>query len=150
MVEFRRDWLCNIHGMQWEIERLLDYFGKSKPPIVHFAPRVWEPAIDIYETEEDVVVLVELAGVKQDEIEIVVDGNTLVIRGERKEAQLRSKRIYYQMEIHKGPFERSILLPATVDPDKTKASYEDGLLEIVLPKVWQEQTIRVKILETSD
>ena len=150
MVEFRRDWLGNIHGVQWEIERLLDYFGKSKPPIVHFAPRVWEPAIDIYETEEDVVVLVELAGVKQDEIEIVVDGNTLVIRGERKEAQLRSKRTYYQMEIHKGLFERSILLPAMVDPDKTKASYEDGLLEIVLPKVWQEQTIRVKILKTSD
>ena len=150
MVDFRGDWLSNIHSMQQEMERLLDYFGSSKPPVVHFAPRMWEPAIDVYETEKDVVVLVELAGVKQNEIEIVVHGNTLVIRGERKEPQLRSKRTYYQMEIHKGPFERGILLPATVDPDKTKASYEDGLLEIVLPKVWQEQTLRVKILKTSD
>jgi len=130
--------------MQREMERLLDYFGSSKPPLVHFA-RMWEPAIDVYETETEVVVLVELAGVKQDEVEGVVDGKTLGIRGERKEATLRSKRTYCQMEIQRGPFERGILLPSTVDSDNTKASYEDGLLEIVFPKFQREQTLRVKI-----
>ena len=145
MIEFRRDWINNIHGVQWEMERLLDYFGRSKPPVVYFAPRVWEPAIDVYETEDDVVVLVELAGVKQDEIEVVVNGNTLVISGQRKEAPQRSKRTYFQMEIHRGPFEREILLPASVNSDKAKASCEDGLLEIVLPKLQQEQTFQVKV-----
>ncbi len=148
MVEFQHDWLSNIQSMQREMERLLDYFGSSKPPIVHFA-RMWEPAIDVYETAKEVVVLVELAGVKQDEIEIKVDGNTLVIRGERKEAPLRSKRTYYQMEIHRGPFERGILLPTTIDPEKAKASYEDGLLEIVLPKVIPEQAFQVKVKTSS-
>ena len=149
MVEFRQDWLSNIQSMQREMERLLDYFGGSKPPIVHFAC-MWEPAIDVYETANDVVVLVELAGVKQDEIEIKVDGNTLVIRGERKEAPLRSKITYYQqMEIHRGLFERGVLLPATIDPEKARASYEDGVLEIVLPKVIQEQAFQVKVKSPS-
>lgn len=144
MMEFRDDWLNNVRSMQWEMERLLDYFGSSKPPSVHFA-RIWGPAIDVYETETEVVVLVELAGVKRDEIEIVVGGNTLVIRGERGEVSLRGKRTYYQMEIHRGPFERNIQLPTTVDPEKTRASYEDGLLEIVLTKIRREQTLRVRI-----
>jgi len=144
MVDFRHDWLSSVRSMQREMKRLLDYFGSSKPPSVHFA-RMWEPAIDVYETDAEVVALVELAGVKQDEIEVIVDGNTLVIRGERKEATPRSKRTYYQMEIQRGVFERGILLPTTVDPDKTKASYEDGLLEIVLPKLRQEQNLQVKI-----
>jgi HSP20 family protein len=144
MMEFRYDWLSNVRSLQREMEQLLDYFGSSKPPLVHFA-RMWEPAIDVYETETEVVVLVELAGIKQDEIEVVVDGNTLVIRGERKEDALRSKKTYYQMEIQRGPFERGILLPSTVNPDRAKASYEDGLLQIVLPKLQQEQALRVKI-----
>ncbi len=145
MVEFRRDWLTNIDSMQREMERLLDYFGSSKPPMVHFAPGVWEPAIDVYETEEDIVVLAELAGVLQEEIEVVVEGNTLVIRGERRDTLTTGKRTYYQIEIHKGPFERGIVLPAQVNPGQTRASYQDGLLEIVLPKAQKEQTLRVKI-----
>ena len=143
-MEFRYDWLSNVQGMQREMERLLDYFGSSKPPLVHFA-RMWEPAIDVHETEKEVIVLVELAGVKQDEFEVVIDGNTLVIRGERKETPLRSRGTCYQMEIHRGPFERSILLPTTVDPDKTEASFEDGLLKIILPKTRLEQPLRVEI-----
>ena len=143
-MEFRYDWLSNVQGMQREMERLLDYFGSSKPPLVHFA-RMWEPAIDVYETEKEVIVLVELAGVKQDEFEVVIDGNTLVIRGERKETPLRSRGTCYQMEIHRGSFERSILLPTTVDPDKTEASFEDGLLKISLPKTRLEQPLRVEI-----
>jgi HSP20 family protein len=82
---------------------------------------------------------------KQDEFEVIIDGNTLVIRGERKETPLSGKGTYYQMEIHRGHFERSILLPTMVDPDKTEASFEDGLLKIVLPKSRLEQPLRVEI-----
>ena len=143
-MELRDYWLENVHNMQREMERFLDYFGSSKPPSVHFA-RIWGPAIDVYETETEVVVLVELAGVKRDEVEVFVDGNTLVIKGERGEITPQSKKTYYQMEIHRGPFERSILLPTTVDPEKTRATYEDGLLEIILAKIHQEQILRVRV-----
>ncbi len=72
MVEIRYDRLSSIQGMQRQMVRLLDYLGSSKPPMVHFA-RMWEPAVDVYETEESIVVLVELAGVKQDRLEVVVE-----------------------------------------------------------------------------
>lgn len=144
MVRLRSDWLNTVQGMQQEMERLLNYMGSSKPPSVHFA-RMWEPAVDVYETATEVVVLVELAGVKKDEIQMIVDGRTLVIRGIRQETGMQVKRNFHQMEIHRGPFERSVFLPVTVDPDKTKASYKDGLLEIVLPKVQRARTLRVTI-----
>jgi HSP20 family protein len=145
MVEFRHDWLSNIDSMQREMERLLNYFGSSKPPIVQFAPRAWKPSVDIYETEKEVVVVAELAGIKQEEINVIIDGNTLVIRGERKEASTPTRRTFYQMEICRGFFERGILLPAAVDPEQARASYKDGFLEIALPKVRREQTLRVKV-----
>ncbi len=144
MVEMRYDWLSNIQGMQREMERLLDHLCSSKPPMVHFA-RMWEPAVDVYETEKNIVVLVELAGVKQDKMDVIVVGSTLVVRGERKETPLGGNQTYHRIEIHRGFFERAILLPTAVDPDRTKASYEDGLVEIVLPKVEEERVLRLKV-----
>lgn len=143
-MEFRYDRLNNFRNIHGEMEKLLDYFGNSKPPSAHFS-RIWGPAIDIYETDTEMIVVVELAGVKRNEIEIAIDGNTLIIRGERREFTQRGKRNYYQMEIQRGPFESTILLPAAVDPDseKIRASYDDGLLEIALTKIFTSQIIRV-------
>ena len=131
--------------MQREMERLLEHFGRSKPPVVYFAPRVWEPAVDVYQTEEEIVVTVELAGIRQEEIEVEVEGNTLVVRGERREASAQSRRSYHQMEIQKGSFERSIVLPAPVDREQIRAFYEDGLLKIVLPKAQRDQVLQVRL-----
>ena len=145
MVGFRRDWLTNIDSMQREMEQLLDHFARCKPPSVRFSPWAWEPAVDLYETPEEVVVLVELAGVSEEEIAIIVDGKTLVIRGERREPAAGSKRSYHQMEISRGPFERCIALPVAVDANETRASFQDGILEIVLPKRLGDRTHKVKI-----
>lgn len=145
MVGFRRDWLTNIDSMQREMEQLLDHFASCKPPSVRFSPWAWEPAVDLYETPGEVVVLVELAGVREEEIQIIVSGKTVVIRGERREPRASSKRIYHQMEIAKGPFERGILLPVAVNANETRASCQEGILEIVLPKRLGDRTHRVKI-----
>jgi HSP20 family protein len=144
VVEIRYDRLSSIQGMQRQMEKLLDYLGSSKPPMVHFA-RLWEPAVDVYETEENIVVLVELAGVRQDRLEVVVEGSTLIVRGERKEIAPGGSKTYYQIEIHRGRFERVVPLPAAVDPDKTRAAYEDGLLEVVLPRAKEGRVLRLKV-----
>lgn len=144
MVEMRYDWLSNMQGMQREMERLLNYLGNSKPPMVSFA-RMWAPAVDVYESENNIVVLVELAGVNQDKVDVTVTGNTLVVRGERGETTPGSKKTYYRIEIHRGYFERAILLPCAVDPNRTEASYQDGLLEIVLPRVKEERILRLTV-----
>ena len=145
MVEFRHDWLVNVDNVQKEMGRLLEYFGSSKPPVARFDPDVWEPAIDVYEVDNDIVVLVEIAGLTPEDINVIIEGTTLVIKGERAMHRTSSKRTYSQMEIKRGYFERSIQLPATVGPHKTRASYKDGLLEIILAKVPQARSPRVRI-----
>jgi len=84
----------------------MDDFATRKPPMVRFSPKTWEPSVDVYETENEVVILIELAGVKEDEIEVAVDNKIVTIRGDRKDIKRGIRRTYSQMEILWGPFER--------------------------------------------
>ena len=146
MVQFRSDWRTQLDMMQQEMQRLLNHLAGSKPPQVRFSPAGWEPAIDVYETDDEIVVIVELAGVKEEDLEILVDRDIFTIRGERKKAVMTSvKRTYYQLEIISGPFRRSIALPAAVDSTGSKAYYEDGLVEVVLPKAGKSRIHKVGI-----
>jgi HSP20 family protein len=135
MVELRSDWTEIVVTLHHEMGRLLDNFSSRKPPAVRFSPRTWAPAVDVFETADEVVALFELAGVKEDQIEVEVDGKELVVRGERQDVKQGISRSYTQMEILWGPFERRVTLPAAVEVEKTKAFYENGFLEVVLPKV---------------
>ena len=146
MPLFFDGWGNDIDIMQSEMSRLLDYIARSKPPIGRFSPSIWQPAIDVYETEAEVVIIVDLAGVKENDIEIFVDRKTFTIKGERRKARRDSKkRIYYQMEIASGPFEKSITLPANVDNTNINAFYENGFVEVTLPKVKTRQILNIKI-----
>jgi HSP20 family protein len=106
----------------------------QKPQSVVFSQRTWQPALDIYETEDAVVAMVDLAGVSDKEIELVVMRNSLTLRGERRPPGEPGERRYSILEIPFGPFERSTPLPSPVDPDATTASYRQGFLEIIMPK----------------
>jgi HSP20 family protein len=98
-----------------------------------------------FESEGKVEVWAELAGVKQESIEIFVEGGSLVIKGWRGE-RIRGPRDYYQVEIFQGPFERKIDLPVKIDADKVSAFYDEGMLKIVLPKAPpREGTHRVQV-----
>lgn len=146
MVQLRSDWRAQIDIMQQEMQRLLNHLAGSKPPQIRFSPAGWEPAIDVYETDDEIVVIVELAGVKESDIEILVDRDRFTIRGERRKAVVTSvRRMYYQMEIMSGPFARSIALPVAVDTTESKAYYADGLVEVVLPKAGKGTTHKVDI-----
>lgn len=142
MVEFR--WFPP--GIDKEMERFLDRVSGIKPPPVRYAPQLWVPAMDVYETESEVVVWVELAGVSEDDFEVVADGTTFVVRGERPHVLSEQPcRNYHRMEIFCGPFQRGIVLPTQVDPSRARASFENGLLEVALPKVGEALTLRVRI-----
>lgn len=145
MIESRRDWSEVVVNIQREVEWLMGDVVSRKPPVVRFSPKTWQPAIDVYETDKDVVVLVELAGLKEDEIEVVVHDNILIIKGERKDSKQGIKRTYSQMEILWGPFERDITLPANVNVNQIKAFYEAGFLEVVLPKLNEERPRHINI-----
>ena len=146
MVPFRQDWLIDMNIMQQEMERLLDHFATSKPPMIRFSPSAWQPAIDVYETENEVIITIELAGVLKSEMDIIIDRNTFTIRGERgRELPAKGKSVYHQLEIASGPFQRSIDLPVAVNATEAKATFKDGLIVVLLPKVKEQRILQVKI-----
>jgi HSP20 family protein len=105
------------------------------PGAPRFRTPLIEPPTDVFETDECVVVVAEMAGISEEEVEIAVDGRVLVLSGERKPTGGQQGRLYSQMEIGHGPFRRELLLPAEVDAEEAKAVYSQGMLQIELPKV---------------
>lgn len=107
----------------------------------------WSPAVDIYETENELVLTAELPGVDEKDVEIKVEDNTLSLKGERKFEKETREENYHRIERAYGSFSRSFSLPNYVDQDKINAEYENGLLKIHLPKKPEVKPRKVKILK---
>ncbi len=112
---------------------LSNFFGTSFPSI-YKKEVYWKPQIDVYETDSEYVVIIELGLIKPDEVSITYKDGLLYIRGVRQVVPSKEKRHYHKMEINYGPFERKISINSEVEIDKLSASYEDGFLEVRLPK----------------
>ena len=93
---------------------------------------IWRPPTDVYENEQDVIVRVEVAGMREDDFSISLAGDRLTVRGNRPDIQ--EKRAYHQMEIPFGEFNLEVKLPAPVLADKVIAEYQAGFLRLVFPK----------------
>jgi len=106
-------------------------FGSPGSP--GFGRPFMEPPVDIYHTDKEVVVLMEIAGIPEEEIELEVEGHSMIVRGRRKPIAARPNRVYSQMEITHGAFQRELHLPSEVNAEAAKAVYKDGILEITLP-----------------
>ena len=104
----------------------------------------WSPPVEMYEKDDRFVVRVELPGVKRDVIDVSVTGDTLTVKGER-EMPKQAKDEYHRCEVCYGSFSRSINMPATVDVDGIEATYEDGVLEVALPKTRDAKASKVEI-----
>ena len=146
MFEFQRPWIGNLDQLQREMERYLDHIQRSKHPVI-FSQRVWQPAADVYETREAVVAVFELAGVPESDIHLVVARDSVTVQGERKEMAQSSERTYSVLEIPFGPFERTVALPAAVNPEAATAEYRAGFLEVTMPKLSALKPQRVTVSE---
>ncbi len=104
-------------------------------------PHSWRPPTDVYETEEAIIVRVEIAGMRESDFSITLDERSLQIHGFRPDNPER--RAYYQMEILFGEFHVDVELPSDVEAKEVEAVYRDGFLRILLPKV-APHTIRVE------
>lgn len=92
------------------------------------------PAVDMYQTDNEIVVKAALPGIKADEVQINVTGEVLTIKGETKQENETKEKAYHIREQRWGAFERSLVLPTEVVADKAKADFENGILTITLPK----------------
>ena len=95
----------------------------------------WYPAVDILETDKDIVIKVELPGINLSDVNLEIADNMLSLRGERKFEKDTKKENYHKVERSYGSFHRSFTLPGSVDQTKINAKLKDGILEVKLPKV---------------
>ena len=102
-------------------------------------------AVDVYQTPNDIVVKTMVAGVKPDEVDIVITRDMLTIRGSRSEARTISEDDYLHRELYWGTFSRTVLLPAEVDPESAEALSRHGLLVIKLPKLDKDRQTKLKV-----
>jgi len=98
---------------------------------------IWTPPTDVYETESGLIVKVEVAGMREEDFEVVVEEQILIIRGVRSDPMER--RAYHQMEIRSGKFEIAIGLPSGINLDEASAEYNQGFLTINFPKMQVKQ-----------
>ena len=130
-------------------ERMNQLFGEAlsfpRAGAEEFSKGSWQPAVDIYETPSHVVLKAEIPGMNQDEIEIVIEDNTLVLKGERRFEKEAADERYHRIERSYGTFARSFTLPNSVDQDGVTATYEAGVLKIVMPKKEEKKPKSIKV-----
>jgi HSP20 family protein len=129
-----------MRRMQDEMEKLNNEFS----PRYAQSTRSY-PAVNIWADEESAIITAEIPGVSKDELDIDVTGDTLTVSGARKSEDLPEGTKYHRQERSYGEFSRSIRLPYTVDVNKVKASFKNGILEVTLPRVEAEKPKKIVV-----
>jgi HSP20 family protein len=136
----------NLQSFQDEMNRMFNqFFRGGTGEEAGWGVRTWTPPVDIYETDDALILKAELPGVSKDDVSVEVHQNTLTLRGQRKhEAEVKEEN-YHRVERAYGTFQRSFVLPTMVDQDKVQATFKDGVLELHLPKSEAAKPKRVAI-----
>jgi len=126
--------MSDLFDLRREIDSIFDSRFPSSIFERYLKDSSWMPALDIEETEKDFIAKIELPGIKKEDISLKVENNILTIQGERKSESEENGKTYHRIERSYGKFYRSISLPKHIDEEGIKASCEDGVLRIVMPK----------------
>ena len=123
------------------------FFSDRGFPLRRTFEQTWCPAVDLEERENEVILNAELPGMKKSDIELSVEGNLLTLRGEKKEERKEGDKEsdFYRSERFYGKFERPFTLPTTVEADKARADFRDGVLTITLPKKEEAKSRKISI-----
>jgi HSP20 family protein len=145
MAVVRWDPFRDLSLLQDRMNRLFDDAGRTWRADEPAATTTWSPAVDIFETEGEIVVKAELPGLDRKDITLHLENNVLTLRGERKFEKETKDENYHRIERSYGNFSRSFSIPASVDEEKIRADYKDGVLKIMLPKKEQSKPKQIKI-----
>lgn len=133
-----------VDTLQSEVNRIFDtFFGQDSRDDAR--ARRWVPAMDLAETEEHLILRADLPGLRRDDVEIEVKDGVLTISGERRAQQEERSEGFHRIERAFGTFSRSLTLPKGVDAEKVAAEFEDGVLEVRIPKPEDTKPVRVQI-----
>ena len=151
LVSSRRDhwWgdpFSELENIQREINRMIDCsLSRTHVNDTTLLGGQWTPAVDIYDSSDNILIKAELPGLEKDEIEISVQDNNLIIKGEKKKEQEIKEDNYFRTERFYGSFCRMVPLPADVDPGRADTRYQDGILSLTLPKKAEAKPKQIKI-----
>jgi HSP20 family protein len=129
------------------MNRLFDDAGRGWRSDEPAATTTWSPSVDIFETEAEIVVKAELPGMDRKDITLNLEKNVLTLKGERRFEKETKDENYHRIERSYGGFSRAFAIPATVDEEKIRADYKDGVLKIALPKKEQTKPKQIRIAE---
>jgi HSP20 family protein len=133
----------NFSALQDQVNRLFENVTQGHADEASLA--TWAPAVDIYETENELVIKADLPDVNEKDLDVRVENNMLTIRGERKFEQKVKEENYLRIERSYGSFSRSFSLPNTVNTEAIKAEYKNGALTVELPKRAETKPRQVKV-----
>ena len=129
-------------ALQQEIDRLFEGFSRG---FSGFPGRELMPSMDLSETDKEIEITAELAGLEEKDIQLNVADNVLTIRGEKKNEREETEKDYHLVERSYGSFTRSVQLPDGVNPDSIKAVMSKGVLKVTVPKPAPAQTKKIDI-----
>ena len=144
MTTVRWDPFRNVSALQERINRLFDdaFPGTNLAEEDHYS---WRPAVDIFDTEQSIIILADLPGIRKQDIIVDVKGNRLTIKGQRKSLNDIDDNCCTCRERVFGSFLRSFILPEHMAPEKISAKFKDGVLEIEIPKPFGEKPKQISV-----
>jgi HSP20 family protein len=145
MAIVRWDPARELDTLQGDMNRLFDSFFGRRDDTQSGAARNWVPAMDLVETEDQLVLRADLPGLQREDIDIEVKDNVLTISGERKAEHERKGEGFHRIERSFGRFSRSLGLPRGTDTGSVTASFENGVLEVRMPKPAERKPTRIEI-----
>ncbi len=135
-----------VSALQDRINRLFD---DAFPRNTEFEDEIslckWRPAVDIFETDDSILLIAELPGIKKEDVSVEAKDNMIVIKGERRDESGIAEDSYLRRERLFGSFHRAFALQSTLQPDRIKAKFKDGLLEVQIAKPIEEQPKKITV-----
>ncbi|MBM3295042.1 MAG: Hsp20/alpha crystallin family protein [Candidatus Aminicenantes bacterium] len=150
MAIIRWDPFRDMVTLRERMNRMFEDVFSGRTDDKEITASTWAPAVDIYETENDLVLSAEIPGLQEKDVEIKVEDNTLTLKGERRLEKETKEENYHRIERSYGSFYRAFTIPNSVDSERIQAEHENGVLRIVMPKRQELKPRTVKILKPAE
>ncbi len=135
--------ISELSNLRKEMDRLWSEFFREGE--IAAKTESWVPAVDVSETKDAVIVKAEIPGMDPKDIDVSLSGDTLIIKGEKKEEKEEKDENFYRIEMRRGSFQRAVRIPVPVNKDKIEAKYEKGILKVKLPKTEETKPKQIEV-----
>ena len=141
----RWDPIREIQALQTQFDHLFRPFARFSPPGEEMPTNNWLPAVDLEESDDSLVLRAEIPGMRPEDIDVQFENGVLTIKGQRRFENQRDDRQFHLVERSYGSFVRSFTLPRSIDADRVQARYDNGVLELTMPKREEARPRRIPL-----